>query len=271
MIYDCFTFRDELDLLELRLKVLDKVVDKFVICEANKTFTNTYKPYHYQENQIRFKQWEDKIIYLPIILDDHGLDFSTKDTSYNPNSAAWQFEYQQRSALVYGLENVNSSDIILMGDLDEIPNPDYILGIQNPSIFIMDFFYYYVNNKSIGPIDKHWLGTCAIPGGTLKQFNNLQELRNIRHKFSPIVKGGWHLSYLGGKEMIQNKIKSISHTEYNKEQYYNYENIEMCLNTGKDIFNREGMNFTIIPLDQLYSENILKIINQYKNFIYPSR
>ena len=71
--------------------------------------------------------------------------------------------------------------------------------------------------------------------------------------------------------MIQNKIKSISHTEYNKEQYYNYENIEMCLNTGKDIFNREGMNFTIIPLDQLYSENILKIINQYKNFIYPSR
>jgi len=153
MVYDCFTFRDELDLLEFRLQVLDKVVDRFVICEANKTFTNTDKPYFYKENQSRFKQWEDRITYLPVILDDSGLDFSTKDTSYNPNSAPWQFEYQQRSALIYGLENTKDNDIILMGDLDEIPNPTHISNIQNPSIFIMDFFYYYVNNKSIGPRD----------------------------------------------------------------------------------------------------------------------
>ena len=40
MIYDCFTFRDEFDMLEIRLRILDRVVDKFVICEADRTFTN---------------------------------------------------------------------------------------------------------------------------------------------------------------------------------------------------------------------------------------
>ena len=103
MIYDCFTFRDEFDMLEIRLRILDKVVDKFVICEADRTFTNQPKPFNFQEHQNRFKQWEDKIIYLPVELDDDGLDFSIKDTKYNPYSAAWMLEGQQRSGLILGL------------------------------------------------------------------------------------------------------------------------------------------------------------------------
>ena len=76
MIYDCFTFRDEFDMLEIRLRILDRVVDKFVICEADRTFTNQPKPYNFLANKDRFKQWEDKIIYLPVELNDEGLDFS---------------------------------------------------------------------------------------------------------------------------------------------------------------------------------------------------
>jgi beta-1,4-mannosyl-glycoprotein beta-1,4-N-acetylglucosaminyltransferase len=267
MVYDCFTFRDELDLLEFRLKVLDKVVDKFIICEANKTFTNIDKPYYFEKNQSRFKQWEDKIVYLPIILSDDGLDFSTKDTSYNPNSAAWQFEYQQRSALFYGLENVKDSDIILMGDIDEIPNPDYIKSSQVPSTCVMDFYYYYVNNKSIGPRDKQWLGTSIINGQLLSQLENLQQLRDIRSSL-PLVKTGWHFSYLGGKEIIRTKIQSISHTEYNKEKFYCDENIEQSLKTGKDIFNRPEMNFSIVPLESEFPEYFISLLKNYPNFIY---
>ena len=103
MIYDCFTFRDELDILEIRLNILGDVVDKFIICEADRTFTNQPKPYVFLQNIDRFSKWIDKITYLPIILEDEGLDFSKKDSTYTPNSAAWQFEYQQRSALIYGL------------------------------------------------------------------------------------------------------------------------------------------------------------------------
>ena len=51
MIYDCFTFRDEFDMLEIRLRILDRVVDKFVICEADRTFTNQPKPYNFLANK----------------------------------------------------------------------------------------------------------------------------------------------------------------------------------------------------------------------------
>jgi len=269
MIYDCFTFRDELDILEIRLNVLNDVVDKFVICEADKTFTNQPKPYIFLQNIDRFSKWIDKISYLPITLEDEGLDFSKNDSSYTPTSAAWQFEYQQRSALIYGLNEAQPNDLILMGDLDEIPNPLDIKDYGFPVVYAMDFFYYFVNNKSIGPRDKTWLGTAQINGSYLSKLENLQELRNIKNNFHPI-KSGWHLSYMGGKELIQTKIKSFSHTEYNQEKYYSDENINNSLLTGKDIFGREGMNFEIINLSSYYPQNVIDTFKNYPSLIYET-
>ena len=73
MIYDCFTLRDELDILELRFKILGDVVDKFVISEASTTFTNQPKKLYYQENADRFKKCADKIIYRPFDLETNGM------------------------------------------------------------------------------------------------------------------------------------------------------------------------------------------------------
>lgn len=266
-IYDCVIIRDELDILELRLKILNDKVDKFVICEADKTFTNISKPYTFLENFSRFEKWQDKIIYLPIELDDSGLNFSKKDTEFNPKSAAWQFEYQQRNALIYGLENIDSDDIIMLGDVDEIPNPENIKDIQNPTSCVMSFYYYFINNKSIGPQDKIWRGTTILKGSHLKQFPSIQYIRENAWSFSQVI-GGWHWSYLGGKEVIKNKIQSFSHTEYNNESFYNDNHIEYCLNHGKDIFNRSSMNFQIIDIYHEYPSEILKILQEYPKFLH---
>jgi beta-1,4-mannosyl-glycoprotein beta-1,4-N-acetylglucosaminyltransferase len=268
MIYDCFTLRDELDMLELRLKLLDNIVDKFVICEADKTFTNIEKPFNYINNIDRFRLWRDKIIYLPLNLNDKNLDFSHKDTSYNPTSAAWQFEYAQRNQLFQGIKNCKDDDIIFMGDLDEIPNI-YNLSIDQPSVCVMNFYYYYLNNKSVGPRDSQWLGTTIVPLIFIKNYlnNDMQGLRNIRDKLYPIH-NGWHLSYLGGKDAIQQKIKSYSHTEYNNNMFCNDAHIESCLKNGTDLFNRQGMNFKLVDLHKEYPEKIIQILYQYPQFIY---
>lgn len=267
MIYDCFTLRDELDMLELRLKVLDNYVDKFVISEADKTFTNLPKPFTYHENKERFKQWEDKIIYVPVHLENRGLDFKRLDSKYNPSSAPWQFEYKQRNALVYGLNNVTEDDIILIGDIDEIPNLNLLPTSHLPHIFVQNFYYYYINNKSIGPRDKQWLGTICCRGDKINTYPP-QRLRDERNTFTPIHNGGWHLSYMGGKEAIKTKIKTISHTEYNRPEYFSDENINKCLTEGKDVFDRPGMNFTLINLEDEYPTHILNILKQYKDFIH---
>ena len=55
-VYDCFIFYNELDLLEIRLKTLDSVVDHFVLVEATKTHRGKDKPLYFEENKERFKK-----------------------------------------------------------------------------------------------------------------------------------------------------------------------------------------------------------------------
>lgn len=75
-VFDCFPFFNELDLLELRMRMLDDVVDYFVLAEADRTYSNQPKPLIFAENRDRFDRWKDRIIYVQAELDPTGLDFS---------------------------------------------------------------------------------------------------------------------------------------------------------------------------------------------------
>ena len=66
MIYDCFTFFNELDLLEIRLKILNDYVDKFVLVEAAKTHSGLPKPLYFNENKQRFLPYQDKIVHISL-------------------------------------------------------------------------------------------------------------------------------------------------------------------------------------------------------------
>ena len=68
MVYDCFQFFNELDILNLRLHIMSPIVDKFVISEATTTFSGLPKPLYYEENKEMFKEFEDKIIH--VVVDD---------------------------------------------------------------------------------------------------------------------------------------------------------------------------------------------------------
>ena len=67
-MYDCFTFKNELLLLDLRLHELSEAVDFFVLVEGTRSFTNRPKPLYFLENLERFKPFLDRIIH--IIVDD---------------------------------------------------------------------------------------------------------------------------------------------------------------------------------------------------------
>ncbi|NJM15850.1 MAG: hypothetical protein HC896_11225 [Bacteroidales bacterium] len=51
MVYDCFPFFNELDILEIRLNELNEAVDKFVLVEASRTFQGDPKPLYFEENK----------------------------------------------------------------------------------------------------------------------------------------------------------------------------------------------------------------------------
>ena len=108
MIYDCFSYWDEDLLLNLRLNILNKDVDFFVIVEGDKTWQNNSKKLRFDIN--KFEKFRDKIIYIPVTDMPDGTD-------------PYLRENFQRNAISRGLEKCKDDDFIIISDLDEIPNP----------------------------------------------------------------------------------------------------------------------------------------------------
>src|SRR4051812_40271897 len=108
---DCFTFYNELDILEIRLRELYDVVDRFVLVEATHTHKGDPKPLHYATNRARFASWNDKIRHIVI-----------GDLPVGDNLAAIRRrEMGQRNAILLGLMDAQDDDIVLISDVDEIP------------------------------------------------------------------------------------------------------------------------------------------------------
>ena len=113
MTYDCFMFGGyDLDILELRFNILDPFVDYFILGESDQTFSGKPKPRYYHENRERFKRWEKKIICVNVP------NYETVDPF---ERAGFQKEY-----LKIALHDCQDDDIIMFGDVDEIPSPEII-------------------------------------------------------------------------------------------------------------------------------------------------
>ena len=256
MIYDCFIFNNEIDLLELRLSILDDVVDKFVIIEGDKTFSGNSKESNFIAHRDRFKKWEDKIIYKFFEMPDFDV--------------SWDREIYSRNYYL-SLPDFNDEDIIISSDLDEIPNPEAIRCVndwiddENHFTFQMNFYMYYLNNF----MTSNWFGTRVATYKYLKDktVDDIREATEDESRISgPIIdNGGWHFSYFGGEEMIKKKIESFPHTEHNNEQTKS--NIESNLESNSDLFNR-NVSFKVIEMtEDEYPEYILNNKEKYADWI----
>lgn len=263
-VYDCVIIRDELDVLEARIRYLYDDVDMFVIGEANRTLQNEPKEFTMESNMSRFDKWKDKITYVKIQLDDTNLDFSKPETEYNPTSAAFTFETMQRNALIKGIKGLSDQDLVILSDVDEFPNMSAIPKDVKSLSMTQDFYYYYINNKGCSA-NSLWQGTVVTTGQLFKdQFNSsFQLMRDHRNTLPRVASGGWHFSYLGGVETIRRKIMSFAHTEYIKEQYYCDENIEKCLRDGTDIFGRHDHSYMIVDPNKELPSDLMTILSSY--------
>lgn len=255
-VFDCFIFNNEVDLLELRLNILDDVVDKFVIVEGNSTFSGNKKESIFLKNEERFEKWSDKIIY-------EFADIPECERS-------WDREIFSRNYALT-LPIFNDDDVIISSDLDEIPNPE---AIQMVSEWItddshytlqMNFYMYYLNNF----MTDRWYGSRVATYKYLKD-KTLDDIREstedqARISGSIIEGGGWHFSYCGGDEMIKQKIGSFSHTEHNNEQTLS--NVSNNVKNNVDLFGR-NISFEVVDIDDSeYPQYIMDNKEKYSHLI----
>lgn len=253
-IYDSFLFFNELDLLELRMNILDPVVDYFVISEATVTFSGLKKPLNFKENADRFLKFKDKIIYS--VVDDTPETFDH-----------WDRDKFHRECVARGFKTAKDDDIILTSDLDEIPNPEVLkkaLSFCKDNmlfIFEQNMYYYYLNMLK----EEGWFGTrmCRKSYFNDKTVDLLRQ-NEYKQKGVKLKNGGWHFSFMGGTEMIKKKIESYGHQEFNND--FIKSNVESNIQQGKDIFFR---NSTVkkVEIDQTYPNFILENLEKYKHLI----
>ena len=234
-IYDCFMYFDEELILDLRLNILDKYVDYFVIVES--VFTHKGDKRNLKFNIEKFKKFEDKIIYL--VYDQSPLKIKkieSTDTEYIKSCRyienANLRENGQRNLIKQALNNAKNEDIILVSDVDEIPDLENINFKKKNSkiiLFNQDMFYYKFNLKLPNLV---WTGTKACKK---KDFESAQWLRNIKDRKYPFYRidtyfsetkyincefidnGGWHFTNIKTAKQIKLKLESyLHHIEFDK-------------------------------------------------------
>lgn len=248
MIIDCFLFHNELDMLEGRLKYLYNSVDYFVITESNATFSGIPKKHTLIKNLSRFKQYLDKIVYLPIDVNTRRFKQLLSDVDSYQASAAWKNEYAQRNSLLFGLDIAEDNDIVMISDVDEIPNLSQLnkafasLSTNSAVALEQQMFYFNLNTAFVDP----WIGTIITTKAHAVS-TTPEGYRSNRWSLPRIPNAGWHLSYWYTPDMISAKVKAISHQEYNTSEYNNVDKIKERMLQNRDLFDRD---FAKIQIDR---------------------
>ena len=254
-IYDCFMYFDEEIVLETRLNYLAPYVDFFVIVESCYTHKGDKRDLKF--NIKNYKEFKDKIIYkiydeIPnkieqVLVDDNE---DTKYRKYTMN--ALYRENAQRNYINNGIKDAKENDLILISDVDEIPNLSNINFSEiNEKIilFKQDMFYYKFNLKLPETI---WVGTKACKK---KYFKSPQWLRNIKdRKYAPyridaffsdykyinvklINNGGWHFTNIKSPEELEYKMKSYLHHREFDLNPLNLDDIKKIMENKKAIYD----------------------------------
>lgn len=257
-IYDCFMFYDEDVILDLRLNILNEYIDYFVIVESK--FFHNGKDRKLRFDIKKYTKFRDKIIYIIQDNQPSGIQEILKSDDEGTISAkeinnALLRENSQRNLISQGLKMAADNDLILISDVDEIPNLEKVKLKETKNeilMFVQDIFYYKLNRYLP---NFQWFGT---KGCLKKNLKSPQWLRNIKNKkysflridtfFSDkkyinkkfINHGGWHFSNLKNAEDLELKLKSyLHHRDYEVEELGKTK-IEKLMKTNETIYDMFG-------------------------------
>tara|TARA_Y100000590_G_scaffold461083_1_gene621860 strand:- start:1 stop:882 length:882 start_codon:yes stop_codon:yes gene_type:complete len=248
-------FFDEDLVLEVRLNALNKFVDYFVIVESR--FNHKGEARDLKFNIKKYEKFNDKIIYLihedlPKNIEEIKIKDSERTVNLKYVYNAIKRENSQRNFIREALKDANDEDIILISDVDEIPNlKSFNLNDKISKIIVFEQYFFYYKFDLCIPNFK-WYGT---KGCKKKNLLSPQWLRNIKCRKYPkyridilfnkkkynniqfIKNGGWHFSNIKSPREIELKLKSYLHHREFEVDPMSLEEIEKTINNKKAIYD----------------------------------
>mgnify|MGYP001279399176 CR=1 FL=1 len=257
-IFDCFMFYDEELLLDIRMNILNEFVDYFVIVESKYFHNGKKRELKFDIN--KYSEFKNKIIY--IIQNEQPENLKLLNPSDNEGLKSFKLifnahlrEHYQRNCIAKGLKASDENDIILISDVDHIPDLKNIniKNSKNKIILFEQKIFYYKLNRYLP--DFIWYGTKACKKKYLKSPQWLRSIKNKKYPFFRIdtffsklkyidkyfIKdGGWHFSNLKNSKDIETKLKSyLHHRDYEGEEL-GLDKIEKLIEENKTIYDMFG-------------------------------
>ena len=267
-LYDCFMYNNENLILELRLNTLDKLVHKFVIVESAFDHQGNKKKLKFNIN--KFKKFKKKIIYIKV---------TDLPTGKNP----WLRENFQRNCIERGLEKSKDNDLIIVSDLDEIPNPQAIKSFNKSkryAVFKQNHFFYKINLQS--QKNPFWFGSRICVKKFLKSPQWLRELKFKKRSFWRLDKirlnnilenGGWHFCNLKSPKQLLYKYQNLCETndqfvfkEKIDQKHLDEQEIKNKIKNGLDIIGRKEI-YKFKKLDNSFPKYLVKNKKRYSKWI----
>lgn len=240
-VFDCFLYSGEEDVLEIRFNELWDVVDAFVIVEANRTFAGAVKAPTWNPNSLKFSKFASKVRHVVVKDKPEGDDPFKRE--------AWQ-----RDAVLRGVPDAEASDLIVISDVDEIPQASTLeaLGSRRDAETFglqLAFFYFFVNYRNtVGP-ESQLTWSVAVRRHVLDKVSPNDIRYGVRDGSVEAIKipdAGWHFSYLSNIEGIKRKLNSFSHQELNTQEVIARININKIIKQRRDLFDRPGFTWDVV-------------------------
>ncbi|KAA0593844.1 hypothetical protein J2848_005792 [Azospirillum lipoferum] len=203
-IFDCCTFFNEAEILEVRLAELYDVVERFVVVEATHTHSGEPKPLSFGDHHERFRPYMDKIRY--VVVDELIGTFS------------WQREAYQRDAILRGLDGCRDDDMVIVSDVDEILRREVVERLRGggpafDTVFTaeLDLFFYRLNYR----FARNWRAAGAAPFRFIRQTGPNAVRYLAKQDIGHLIRdAGWHFSWMGDLKRFAAKLNAYAHQEH---------------------------------------------------------
>ena len=248
-LIDCFMYFDEDLVLDIRLNILNDKVDKFIIVEATKNHAGKDKKLNF--NIENFSKFKNKIIY--IVVDDMPINVKSPKKGWHENHVRDQF---QRNAIKRGYKDFSDDDLIMISDIDEIPNPKKLdeFNVKNKfACFLQKNFQSKINLLNVS--DGEWSGTKICQKKYLKSPQWLRDIKGRSYPFwrldilfskmkynsiEYVENGGWHFTNLRTAEELKKKLENFGHNAEFLESGLNVNDITKMMENNLAVYDYEA-------------------------------
>tara|TARA_B100000965_G_C19566770_1_gene747197 strand:+ start:966 stop:1838 length:873 start_codon:yes stop_codon:yes gene_type:complete len=272
-------FSDEKMILDIRLNVLNEYIDHFVIVESKYKHDGSIKGKNFDIDQ--FSKFKNKISYIYVdeepkkllninILNDE--DKKNKNLLHN----TYLRENSQRNMINEGIHNAHPDDLIIVGDIDEIPKLNNIKfnNLKNKILVFQQKMFYYKLNLFYKELA--WNGSRAC---SKKRLKSPQWLRNIKNKKYPfwrfdtilsnkkysniefVEDGGWHFTNMKSPEEIYLKLNTFLHNVDFKLSGLNLDDIKKMVKEKKILYDHFADQKKVEKWDSPVTLEAINILN----------